>query len=123
MTKIAFEKVVIVLKRLHLSVNIIHCNDTLFNTKTVENSKLGNEKVVTAIINLKYLLIIQVGSRSNPGNSCLDILQRTKGATLSSGYYWIVLDNETLNVYCDMKADGGMYLRFLCFKVILQRFY
>ena len=74
-------------------------------------------------VNLKYLLILQVGGHTNPGNSCLDILQRTKGTTLSSGDYWIVLDNETLNVYCDMKADGGMSLRFLCVEVILQRFY
>ena len=71
------------------------------------------------MLNLKYLLIIQVGSRSNPGNSCLDILQRTKGTTLLNGDYWIVLDNETLNVYCDMKADGGMFLQFLCVEVTL----
>ena len=62
---------------------------------------------------------MQVGSSSNPGNSCLDILQRTKGTSLSSGDYWIVLDNEPLKVYCDMKGDGGMSLRSLCVEVIL----
>ena len=53
----------------------------------------------------------------HPGKSCLDILQRTKRSFLSSGEYWIVLDNKPLRVYCDMKADGGIYLyEFLCYE-------
>ena len=55
--------------------------------------------------------MLQVGNYSNPGNSCLDILQRTKETSLSSGDYWIVLDSKPLKVYCDMEADGGMLSR------------
>ena len=83
----------------------------MFNSDIVKNSKLANK---TTINNLKYFYTIQVGNYSNPGNSCLDILQRTTGTSLSSGDYWIVLDNKPLKVYCDMKVDGGMFLRFLC---------
>ena len=43
----------------------------------------------------------------NPGKSCLDIRQRTKGASLSNGEYWIKLDSKPLKVYCDMEADRG----------------
>ncbi|XP_028406473.1 uncharacterized protein LOC114528962 [Dendronephthya gigantea] len=51
--------------------------------------------------------VLNVGRYSNPGKSCLDILQRAKTASLGNGEYWIKLDNKPLKVYCDMKADGG----------------
>jgi hypothetical protein len=63
------------------------------------------------------MLHSKVGDYSYPEKSCLDILQRTKGTSLSNKEYWIVLDSTPLKVYCDMKADGGIYIDFvyLCF--------
>jgi hypothetical protein len=71
------------------------------------------------------MLHSKVGDYSYPGKSCLDILQRTKGMSLSNGEYWIALDSKPLKVYCDMKADGGIYLHLVYFYVsnyILSQF-
>ncbi|XP_028416056.1 uncharacterized protein LOC114539640 isoform X1 [Dendronephthya gigantea] len=95
-----------------------HCEDEEkcvgFNyrtTKNVENCQLTN--VTNNRENLKrgdWILMRNaeaVGRYNNPGQSCLDILQRTERASLGNGEYWVLLDNKPLNVYCDMKADGG----------------
>jgi hypothetical protein len=81
--------------------------------------------ILSCVVNL--MLHSKVGEYSYPGKSCLDILQRTKEMSLSNGEYWIVLDSRPLKVYCDMKADGGIYLHLvyfysLCFELHFHRF-
>jgi hypothetical protein len=72
-------------------------------------------KIILSCVTIVLMLHSKVGDYSYPGKSCLDILQRTKGTSLSNGEYWIALDSTPLKVYCDMKADGGIYLDFLYF--------
>ncbi|MFA5070933.1 MAG: fibrinogen-like YCDxxxxGGGW domain-containing protein [Candidatus Pacearchaeota archaeon] len=44
------------------------------------------------------------GGRINPGTSCLNLLN--SGLT-TDGVYWISVNGETFQVYCDMTFDGG----------------
>lgn len=49
-----------------------------------------------------------VGSRNNPGNSCLHILKN--GGSKGNGMYWIEPEGSDVGkfqVYCDMSTDGG----------------
>ncbi|XP_020603335.1 uncharacterized protein LOC110042314 isoform X1 [Orbicella faveolata] len=47
------------------------------------------------------------GTLTNPGQSCKDILEKTK-TSVDSGIYWIQLpgDSSSFAVYCDMKSGG-----------------
>ncbi|XP_028406450.1 uncharacterized protein LOC114528940 [Dendronephthya gigantea] len=74
----------------------------------VKQKYRGNKDAVYLLKILeRFVRNYWVGGYSNPGKSCLDILQRTKTVSLGNGEYWINLDNKLLKVYCDMKADGG----------------
>ena len=58
--------------------------------------------------------------QESPALSCLHILNSKSNTVVKSGFYWITIDNMSVEVYCDMVTDGGKLLRFLLLFLIKQ---